>query len=93
MGLRKCSYHSYFCEHAYVSYDSEEWPELDWAEDTKFLYDMMENSVVKKQLPTGLKGVFDEEFGDYVNGRISEKALNDHLKSRVWLYLEEERGN
>lgn len=78
---------------AYFSYDPEEWPELDWVEDTKFLYNMMENSVIKKQLPAGLKGVFDEEFGDYIDGRIGEKALDDHLKSRVWLYLEEEKSN
>ena len=76
---------------AYTPYDPDKWPELDWEADTKFLYDMIENSVTEKQFPTGLQQVFDEEFGEYLAGRINSKTLGEHLKSRVWLYLEESK--
>ena len=74
---------------AYSPYDPEKWPELDWKRDTEYLYDMIENGIVQKEYPVGLKYIFDEELGDYLSGRIDGKALEDHLKSRVWLYLEE----
>lgn len=70
-------------------YNPEVMPELDWDEDVKFLNDLIEKGAVKKTFPAGLQKVFDEELGDYLNGRIDEKALTNHLKSRVWLYLEE----
>ena len=74
---------------AYSAYDPEKWPELDWEADTKFLYDMIDNGVVKKKFPEGLQKVFDEELGEYIDGRINENAIDSHLKNRVWLYLEE----
>ncbi len=70
-------------------YNPEVMPELDWDKDVKFLNNLIDKGVVKKTFPAGLQKVFDEELGDYLNGRIDEKALTNHLKSRVWLYLEE----
>ncbi len=64
-------------------------PMLEWDKDVPFLEGLIENGVVKKSFPTGLQKVFDEELGDYLTGRIDGKALDNHLKSRVWLYLEE----
>lgn len=66
-------------------------PELEWDKDIKFLEDLIRNGTVQKSFPAGLQRVFDEELGDYLNGRIDGKALDDHLKSRVWLYLEEQK--
>lgn len=70
------------------NYDPNYMPELD-EKDREFLNDLIENGVVKKSFPTGLQRVFDEELGDYLAGRIDGKALEDHLKNRVWLYLNE----
>jgi len=64
-------------------------PELDWEKDTGFLYDLIENGIVQKKFPSGMQQIFDEEFGDYLDGRIDGKALSNHLKNRVHLYLEE----
>ena len=66
-------------------------PELDREKDVKFLEDLIQGGVVKKALPASLESVFDEEFDDYLSGRIDGKALADHLKSRVTLYLEESK--
>ena len=54
----------------------------------KFLEDLIHGSVVKKTLPASLESMFDEEFGDYLCGRIDSEALSDHLKNRTWLYFE-----
>lgn len=64
-------------------------PELEWDKDMEFLYDLIKNGDVKRNLPFGLQHVFDEEFGEYLDGRIDGKTLDNHLKNRVWLYLEE----
>jgi ABC-type glycerol-3-phosphate transport system substrate-binding protein len=69
-------------------YDPNYMPELD-EKDREFLNNLIETGVVKKSFPAGLKKVFDEELGDYLAGRIDGKALEDHLKNRVWLYLNE----
>ena len=66
-------------------------PVLDRDRDVPFLYDLIENGVVEKSFPAGLQRVFDEELGDYLAGRIDGKALEEHLRSRVWLYLEESK--
>lgn len=64
-------------------------PELDWEEDTKFLEELLKNSVIKRPLPTKVQAVFNEEFRDFENGTISAEALKDHLRGRIGLYLEE----
>ena len=71
------------------SYDPNYMPELDWDKDVTFLNDLIDNGIVQKSFPVGLQKVFDEELGDYLAGRIDGTALDNHLKSRVWLYLEE----
>jgi len=73
------------------SYDPNYMPELDRDKDVAFLNDLIDNGIVQKSFPVGLQKVFDEEFGDYLAGRIDGKALDNHLKSRVWLYLEESK--
>ena len=73
------------------NYDPGYMPELDWDKDVAFLNDLIENGVVKKTFPAGLQRVFDEELGDYLAGRIDGGALDEHLRSRVWLYLEESK--
>ena len=66
-------------------------PEFDEEKDTAFLDELIKQGTVQKTFPVGLQKVFDEEFRDYLNGRIDGTALDDHLKSRVWLYLEESK--
>ena len=73
------------------SYDPNYMPELDWDKDVTFLNDLIDNGIVQKSFPVGLQKVFDEELGDYLAGRIDGTALDEHLKSRVWLYLEESK--
>lgn len=73
------------------TYDPDYAPELDWDGDVNFFEEMIRRSTVRKKFPTGLQKVFDEEVGDYLAGRIDGRALDDHLKNRVWLYLEESR--
>lgn len=63
--------------------------ELDIKKDKEFFEKLLRNSAVQKHFPAGLQVVFDEEINDYLSGQIDEKALSDHLKNRVWLYLEE----
>ena len=64
-------------------------PELDLEADEKFLKGLLQSSKVKRALPSEIGKVFDEEFGEYLDGRIDGKTLDDHLKNRVWLYLQE----
>ena len=64
-------------------------PELDDEKDAAFLENLIRGGTVQRSFPAGLQKVFDEEFGDYLAGRIDGRALDEHLKSRVWLYLEE----
>jgi len=66
-------------------------PELDEEKDTAFLDELIKQGTVQKTFPVGLQKVFDEEFRDYLNGRIDGTALDDHLKNRVWLYLVESK--
>ena len=73
----------------YGRYNPSFMPLLDRDKDVPFLYGLIENGVVRKSFPSGLQEVFDEELGDYLAGRIDGTALDNHLKSRVWLYLEE----
>ena len=51
----------------------------------------MKNSVAKVPFPAGLEAIFDEEFGEYLSGTVSGRTLSEHLKSRVWLYQEEQK--
>ena len=64
-------------------------PELDRKKERELFEEMLGNSIVEKDFPAGLQHVFDEEFGEYLDGRIDGKTLDDHLKNRVWLYLQE----
>ncbi len=66
-------------------------PELDEEKDKVFLDELIKHGTVQKSFPVGLQKVFDEEFGDYLAGRIDGQALDNHLKNRVWLYLEESK--
>jgi len=66
-------------------------PELDEEKDTAFLDELIRQGTVQKTFPVGLQKVFDEELGDYLAGRIDGKALDSHLRNRVWLYLEESK--
>ena len=75
----------------YGRYNPAVMPELDWDKDVNFLYELIENGTVEKAFPTGLKRVFDEEVGEYLDGRIDAAALSDHLQNRFWLYLEEQK--
>ena len=70
---------------------TKDMPELDRNEDVPFLNSLIQNGTVQRSFPIGLQKVFDEEFGDYLAGRIDGKALDEHLKSRVWLYLAESK--
>jgi ABC-type glycerol-3-phosphate transport system substrate-binding protein len=64
-------------------------PTLDREKDQAFFNELIQNAVIQRGFPFGLQQVFDEEFGDYVSGRIGDSALTDHLKNRVRLYLSE----
>jgi len=66
-------------------------PELDREKDGEFFEELLRESAVERNFPPGLQRVFDEEFRDYFDGKKDGKALAEHLKSRVWLYLEEEK--
>lgn len=66
-------------------------PALDGDKDVQFLEELIKNSIVQKTFPTSLQNVFDEELGAFLRGTIDGKALSDHLRSRVGLYLEEAR--
>ena len=66
-------------------------PEPNWEKDAEFFEELLQNSAVERNFPPGLQAVFDEEFGEYLDGTIDGKALAEHLKSRVWLYLEEQK--
>ena len=66
-------------------------PALDREKDTLLLNELIQDSTPKKSFPSSLQKVFDEEFGDYLSGRIDGKALSEHLKSRVTLWLQENR--
>lgn len=73
------------------NYNPDNQPELDWDKDIQFLEGLIQNSVAKKEFPAGLQRIFDEEFGDYLDGRIDGKMLDNHLKNRVGLYLKENK--
>lgn len=69
--------------------NNDRMPTLDREKDQAFFNELIQNAVIQRSFPLGLQQVFDEEFGDYVGGRIGDDALADHLKSRVRLYLSE----
>ena len=71
------------------TYDAAFAPELDWEKDEEFYWSLIRNGKVKRPFSAGAEKIFDEEFGEYLDGRIDGKTLDDHLKNRVWLYLEE----
>lgn len=66
-------------------------PVLDWDKDVGFLEDLIKNGTVQRSFPPGLQRIFDEEIDAYLSGGIDGKVLDDHLRSRVWLYLEEQK--
>lgn len=71
------------------TYNPDFMPELDEEKDIAFLMELIHGGILKKDLPTGLQQVFDEELDAYLEGGISTKMLADHLRSRVGLYLQE----
>ncbi len=62
---------------------------LDRKRDGALFDELLRNSIVQKNYPSGLQHIFDEEVEAYLRGEIGGKILEDHLKSRVWLYLHE----
>lgn len=72
------------------TYNPNEMPELEEG-DREFFEELLSNSVPKKSFPIALKKMFDEEIDNYLKGEIDGKALAEHLKSRTWLYLEEQK--
>ena len=66
-------------------------PTLDMEKDRKFFDELINNSIVQKEFPAGLQKIFDEEIDDFLDGKIDRKSLYDHLKSRTWIYLEEQK--
>ena len=73
------------------TYDAAFAPELDWEKDEEFYWSLIRNGKVKRPFSAGAEKIFDEEFGEYLDGRIDGKTLDDHLKNRVWLYLQEQK--
>lgn len=71
--------------------DQPNMPMLDWDRDVGFLEDLIKNGTVQRSFPPSLQRIFDEEIEAYLNGGIDGKVLDDHLRSRVWLYLEEQK--
>lgn len=68
-----------------------ELPKLDEEKDQKLLEDLLKKAVPQRSFPVALENIMDEEFGAYLKGGIDGKTLSEHLKSRVWLYLEESK--
>lgn len=69
-----------------------EWmPEPKKEEDKKLFETLLKDSTVQKSFPTDLQNVFDREVSDYLEGVIDGKMLEDHLKSRMLLYMEEQK--
>ncbi|MBR3470424.1 MAG: hypothetical protein IKH28_12150 [Lachnospiraceae bacterium] len=69
---------------------AEPLPKLDREKDELFYAELLQNSVVQKSFPPGLQDAFDEELNDYLKGNTDAEAFNEHLKSRTWLYLQEQ---
>ena len=38
-----------------------------------------------------MESILADEFGDYLAGAIDARMLDEHLKSRVWLFMEESK--
>lgn len=72
-------------------YNPNSMPEIDWEKDVEFLYGLIRNSIAQRSFPTGLEQIFDEEFDDYLEGRIDGNALSNHVEKRVNLYLMEQK--
>lgn len=66
-------------------------PKLDREKEEALFEELLNNSIVQKAFPIGLQDIFDEEFDDYLEGQIPGDMLEDHLKSRVGLYMEENK--
>lgn len=64
-------------------------PPADTDKDMTLLRNLINKGIPQKAFPQSLEKVFAEEIGDYLSGMIDGKALADHLKSRVTLYLQE----
>lgn len=73
------------------TYDPSFAPELDEKADAEFFEELIRNSKIQKPFSSGAECIFDEEFGAYLNGEIDGKMLGDHLKNRLWIYLEENK--
>ena len=59
--------------------------------DAVFYRNLVEEAVPKNSLPAELEEIMWDEFTDYFTGKINGNALEDHLKNRIKLYLEETR--
>lgn len=69
----------------------DEMEKPDKEKDRLLLEKILSNSAVQKAFPSGLKDIFDEEFGMYLENKISGALLEKHLKNRVGLYIEENK--
>ena len=65
-------------------------PALDREKDVALLEEMIRNGTPQRSFPSALERVFDEEIAEYLDGRIDARALSEHLKNRVQLYLNEQ---
>ena len=74
-----------------VNYDPDRVPDLHREDDKFFFENLIQHAKVRKPFPASLQRVFDEEFGMYLSGTIDGEMLDDHLKSRVWLYMVESK--
>ena len=66
-------------------------PELHREEDVEFFESLIQNAKIKKPFSGSMESILADEFGDYLAGAIDARMLDEHLKSRVWLFMEESK--
>ena len=64
---------------------------LDLEKDMETLDELLKNAKPKSYAPKELRVILMEEVSDYLDGKVSEKELKNHLKNRVELYLKEQK--
>lgn len=63
----------------------------DYEKDEEIFWELIKGSSPKKVFPKELRNVVYGELEEYFGGSISQDMLVDRLKSRIWLYLEEQK--
>ncbi len=64
---------------------------IDAKADLGIFNGLLENSIPERHFPGALQEIFDQEYEEYFDGRITREMLIDRLDSRVWLYLQEQQ--